>query len=245
MPDKPPLAPDNATPRTVRLSSWSPPRGGRHRTVPTAAQWASSHMPPWRTRPRSPRSSQPVAIRSSPRRTCRRSSLRRRMTTPSGFGGRRGNGWSVRSGRGRRGGSGRRRRAATAAQTTTGRCCNSGRANVTPRPPASPPSSARSGPPLGDWVRFRTETPRRALVFEGMPRFFLRVREGDQVTEDPDGSEFPDLRTARTEAVLASFEITAEDLRAGKTPGARRFEIRDEAGRMLLTVPFPAVSNSP
>jgi len=78
-----------------------------------------------------------------------------------------------------------------------------------------------------------------------VPLFFFHVRDGDGLTEDPDGSELPDLRAAKAEAVVAAFEITAAVLRAGKTPGARRFEIRDKAGRTLATVPFPDVSNSP
>ena len=78
-----------------------------------------------------------------------------------------------------------------------------------------------------------------------MPQFFMHIREGDQVTEDPDGSELPDLTAAKAEGVAAACEITAEGLRAGKAPVVRRFEIRDGAGRMLATVPFPEVSNSP
>jgi hypothetical protein len=70
----------------------------------------------------------------------------------------------------------------------------------------------------------------------------LHVRE---VTKDPDGSELPDLRAAKAPAVAAACEITAESLRAGEMPGARHFEIGDGAGRMLATVPFPVVSNSP
>ena len=77
-----------------------------------------------------------------------------------------------------------------------------------------------------------------------MPIFYFHIRDRVHLFEDPDGSEWPDLRAAKAEAVAAGCEITAESLRCGKTPGARHFEICDGAGRMLATVPFPEVSNS-
>ena len=78
-----------------------------------------------------------------------------------------------------------------------------------------------------------------------MPRYFFHVRDADQLFEDPDGSELPDLRAAEAEAVAAGCEIAGERLRAGKAPIVRHFEIRDGAGLMLATVRFPEVSNSP
>ena len=78
-----------------------------------------------------------------------------------------------------------------------------------------------------------------------MPRFFLHIREAERLVEDPDGSDLPDLDAARAEAAAAAREIAAERLRAGKGLDARRFEIRDEAGRLLATVPFPEVPGPP
>ncbi len=78
-----------------------------------------------------------------------------------------------------------------------------------------------------------------------MPRFFLHVRDGDQFTEDPEGSDLPDLKAARAEAALAACEIAAERLEAGKPPRAGEFEIRDAVGRLLATVPMPAMSVPP
>jgi hypothetical protein len=74
-----------------------------------------------------------------------------------------------------------------------------------------------------------------------MPRFFMHVREADELIEDLDGSDLPDLEAARSEATAAAREIAAEHLKAGKALGVRRIEIRDDAGRMLATVPFPEV----
>jgi uncharacterized protein DUF6894 len=78
-----------------------------------------------------------------------------------------------------------------------------------------------------------------------MPRFFLHLRDGGQLLEDPEGSELPGLDAARADALAAAREIAAERLKAGAPPIAGEFEIRDGAGRLLATVPFPQVSDPP
>ncbi len=78
-----------------------------------------------------------------------------------------------------------------------------------------------------------------------MPRFFLHVRDAEGLVEDPDGSLVPDLGAACAEAAAAAREIAAERLRAGKPLTARHIEIRDGAGHLLATVPFPRVSPPP
>ncbi len=94
-------------------------------------------------------------------------------------------------------------------------------------------------------VRFRTGTADAAPHSVAVPRFFLHVRGAAGLVEDPDGSLVPDLDAARAEADAAAREIAAEHLRAGKPPTALRFEIRDGAGRLLATVPFPEVPGPP
>jgi hypothetical protein len=69
-----------------------------------------------------------------------------------------------------------------------------------------------------------------------MPSFFFHVRDGDRLIEDPDGSELPDLGTARTEAVAAARQALAELTRTDRALDKRRFEIADGAGRVLATV---------
>ncbi len=78
-----------------------------------------------------------------------------------------------------------------------------------------------------------------------MPRFFLHVREAAGLIDDPDGTVLHDLRAACAEAAAAAREIAAERLRAGKPLTARHIEIRDGAGHLLATVPFPRVSPPP
>jgi hypothetical protein len=71
-----------------------------------------------------------------------------------------------------------------------------------------------------------------------MPRFFFHVRDGDDLTNDLEGTDFPDLESARADARTAAREILAEQIdRQGKL-SKQIFEICDEAGRLLATVPF-------
>ncbi|MGH1588989.1 DUF6894 family protein [Methylobacterium phyllosphaerae] len=73
-----------------------------------------------------------------------------------------------------------------------------------------------------------------------MPRYFLNLRYGrDKLAIDPEGDELPDAAAARTRAVEA-----ARDLIARTTSHSVRdwftcaFEIVDEQGQSVLTVPF-------
>ncbi len=69
-----------------------------------------------------------------------------------------------------------------------------------------------------------------------MPRFHFR--DGDSLVGDLEGAEFPGLDAARADAVAASREILAERIEAGLPLGGLRFEIHDEAGRLVATVPI-------
>ncbi len=71
-----------------------------------------------------------------------------------------------------------------------------------------------------------------------MPRFHFHVRDGDSLLEDLEGAEFPDLDAARADAVAASRDVLAERIKAGLPLGGLQFEIRDEAGRLVATVPI-------
>jgi hypothetical protein len=71
-----------------------------------------------------------------------------------------------------------------------------------------------------------------------VPRFFFHVREGDRLIDDPEGAEFPDLETAEADALVSARELLAGRLRKTGTLGDQRFEISDEAGRVLAEVPL-------
>ena len=73
-----------------------------------------------------------------------------------------------------------------------------------------------------------------------MPRFYLHIREGDRLLEDPDGSDLPDLAAAQAEALVSAQELLAVKVRAGEVINGRSFEITDEAGEVQATLPFTA-----
>ena len=70
-----------------------------------------------------------------------------------------------------------------------------------------------------------------------LPHYFLHVRNG-WPTEDPEGADFTDLEAARMEAIGAARELLSEAILAGNLLLEHKIEIADEAGRVLLTVPF-------
>ncbi len=71
-----------------------------------------------------------------------------------------------------------------------------------------------------------------------MPRFFMNIRQDDEWLEDREGEEFPSLVEARAEAVMAARELMAARVGAGRKPHRGGFEITDDAGHVVLLVPF-------
>jgi hypothetical protein len=71
-----------------------------------------------------------------------------------------------------------------------------------------------------------------------MPRFFLNIREGDELIVDVEGADFLSIAEATAEAVLSARELMANSILAGRNPGGSRFEIRDESGLIVLIMPF-------
>jgi uncharacterized protein DUF6894 len=70
-----------------------------------------------------------------------------------------------------------------------------------------------------------------------MTHYYLHFRNGDEFTPDPEGIDLPSLAAARDKARHAAKEMAGEILTQGLL-NARRFEIADETGQILLTVPF-------
>ena len=73
-----------------------------------------------------------------------------------------------------------------------------------------------------------------------MPRFYLHVRNGDDVALDEEGEELTDLEGAREEAVESARELWSELLLQRRDPTRYSVEIADETGETVLVVPFTA-----
>jgi len=71
-----------------------------------------------------------------------------------------------------------------------------------------------------------------------MPRYFFHIeKEGRQIV-DPEGIDLHDLDAAREEALESARQLMSDDVRNGREPNGRRFVITNEAGIVLLELPF-------
>lgn len=71
-----------------------------------------------------------------------------------------------------------------------------------------------------------------------MPRFFLNTRDGDFLMKDPEGTDFDGLDAARAEALAAARDFLGDSIKNDQVQDAREYEITDEAGQIMATVPF-------
>lgn len=71
-----------------------------------------------------------------------------------------------------------------------------------------------------------------------MARYFFDLHECGSVAADDDGIEHVSLDDARDEAVRAAREIMCSELGEGRLCLSCRIEVKDEAGAVVLTVPF-------
>ncbi len=70
-----------------------------------------------------------------------------------------------------------------------------------------------------------------------MPRYYFHVRAGDDLAQDTQGVDLPDIDAARKEAVKRACRIWSE--RPPESSGNNEtFEIADETGHVVLKVPF-------
>lgn len=74
-----------------------------------------------------------------------------------------------------------------------------------------------------------------------MPKFYFHVRDGDQVIEDREGIDMPGNKDAEAEARHAARELLAEQLRFGSKLDDRAFEIMNDRGEKVLSLPFRSV----
>lgn len=71
-----------------------------------------------------------------------------------------------------------------------------------------------------------------------MPRFHLNLFNDVGPVLDPDGMDFPDLATARSEAVRNIRSIMAEEVLRGRIDLQGRIEIAEPSGTVCATVRF-------
>jgi hypothetical protein len=77
-------------------------------------------------------------------------------------------------------------------------------------------------------------------AYSPMPHFHFHVRDGADLLEDLEGAEFPNAEAAQADAAAAARGVLAERLKTGQPLDGLQFEICDEAGRLVATVPIQA-----
>jgi hypothetical protein len=76
-----------------------------------------------------------------------------------------------------------------------------------------------------------------------MPRFYFHVRDGNDLIEDEEGNDLPDLDSALAEAEAAAREIMADRLRQGRPSVSPMIEVRDHTGTRVGEFALPATTN--
>ena len=71
-----------------------------------------------------------------------------------------------------------------------------------------------------------------------MPRFYFHMRSGPMVEPDLEGLEFGSLEEAIEDARQAGAEIIEDEAVEKKQDSCRCFEITDDTGRVVATVPL-------
>jgi len=71
-----------------------------------------------------------------------------------------------------------------------------------------------------------------------MPIYYFNVMSASDIVMDFEGTDLPDIATARTEAIEDGRELMSNAVLEGRDIASRRIEICDEAGDVLLTVAF-------
>src|SRR5262245_46883015 len=69
--------------------------------------------------------------------------------------------------------------------------------------------------------------------------YFIHIVTDHERIVDPEGADFPDLASARAEAMQSARDLMAAELRDGRpVPFGWRAQVADEDGTVVLTVPF-------
>ena len=71
-----------------------------------------------------------------------------------------------------------------------------------------------------------------------MPTYYFHIRDSGALVRDPEGLELPNLDAARTECRRVIVSVLSEEQMDGLISADREFQIEDEIGRTVLTVPF-------
>ena len=72
-------------------------------------------------------------------------------------------------------------------------------------------------------------------------RYYFHVREGDAITHDIEGIDLPSHHDALEEGREAARQMVAEMVRNQQAIDGKTFEIADDSGQVLMSIPFLSV----
>ncbi|TWF47801.1 DUF6894 family protein [Neorhizobium alkalisoli] len=74
-----------------------------------------------------------------------------------------------------------------------------------------------------------------------MPKYYFHIRDGQNLTLDPEGAEFENLEAARTEAINSARELLSHRILRGDVVDGQAFELTGEDGAVADVVRFKDV----
>ena len=74
-----------------------------------------------------------------------------------------------------------------------------------------------------------------------MAKFYFHIRRGEELVTDEQGVDLPDVEAARNEGLLAAREILAEMLLHNEVVDGQEFQIANDQGELVATIPFRSV----
>ena len=73
-----------------------------------------------------------------------------------------------------------------------------------------------------------------------MPLYFFHVRGGSIEADEEEGVDLPDAAAVQAQAIRGARSIIAAEVLEGRLTLTDRIEVQDDAGRVVLTLPFSA-----
>jgi len=78
-----------------------------------------------------------------------------------------------------------------------------------------------------------------------MPMYYFHHQKADQLLQDDEGDDLPDLAAARDEAFQSARELIANAARAGRDARNESFVVVDDLGQTVLVLKFVDALDSP
>ncbi len=71
-----------------------------------------------------------------------------------------------------------------------------------------------------------------------MPRYYLHIRSADGTALDEEGTDLPDLNSAREHALAGAREMLASAIKVGNDRIPESIVVTDVSGKELAAIPF-------